>query len=435
MREKTLIRTAIFAAAAGGMAGLGCGSGETSDGGDVVLSIVGDKTVQVEAGASVELTARYHDHDRIPLAGEVVFSLRQAPDDVTLDHDVVVTDDIGAASIVVDTGASGDFDFEVVAEAPGAVDAVWEIAVDAIPPLDPSGAYDTMSSFNVASGLPGNVGRAVNLIIGITEGPGAPSRWIINQIIERLPESLRFNPPNSVVRAVNGALLSVAPGIVSRLLDAGDAFGTIATDFGVTTRLEIEGEPGDFTATHAITGFVLHYDSIAHEFSLAEVGVEQSKASDIAVTFDEEEQLLVIDEHELDTSYGTFLMFALEHFLLGEADGSLGDFLTSEIDCSVVAAELADQLGRGSIFEAAARTACNEGLRRAGDRIVDAFQDLDQVGMTLSIAGDAITQADENGRFVVGIEEGLWEGEFEVGGQTTALIRGDNSFDAERQAE
>lgn len=405
--------------------------------GDAELTIVGDPTLALAPSGSVELVVGYHGEDGAPLAGEVAFAIEgEDAEEAALREDAVETDEIGAAAVVLEAGDRDEIDFEVRAEAPGADPAVWEIRVDSQAPVDPNGVYELRSEIDLTAGLPGILGDAVGLVVDLTDDSADPTLWIVEKLIDAA--GIDIDPPYTLIRTVNSLLLDfVAPAVVNTLVDLGEDFGAMTTQFGVITELEVTGEPGQRTATHELVGFVVHHGGEAYEFSMEEAGLSRETAREIEVAYDADGRHLELDSHELPVSYGTLALVILEQVLLSGMGGDLEDFLLDGIDCDLLAEEIADRLDRGSNTESAIATACPVVISQGVERILDKLTEVDDAGVLLELEGEAAV-VDENGdRVGDRLEEGSWSGALRVVDvdESSPLSPDDSTFSGERASE
>src|SRR5450432_926133 len=58
---------------------------------------------------------------------------------------------------------------------------------DPVHELDATGKYAMRSTFDIASNLPSTVGVVTNDFIAATDDPDDPTRWLLQQIVNKLP--------------------------------------------------------------------------------------------------------------------------------------------------------------------------------------------------------------------------------------------------------
>src|SRR5688500_920315 len=59
--------------------------------------------------------------------------------------------------------------------------------------LDAAGKYSMRSNFDLATNAPGKVGEATRTIIDITDSPEDPSLWVLERVIEKMPNGTAKN--------------------------------------------------------------------------------------------------------------------------------------------------------------------------------------------------------------------------------------------------
>lgn len=435
MRTYTHLTSGTILSAAAILVGAGCGNND-ADGAGAELVILGDRDITLEAGEAAALEVEYRDLETgDALRGDVEFAIvSDAPPEAEMWDDEVLTDAHGVAEGNLDSGDRGDYEVVVEASAPDAEPVSWEITVEPLPPLDPTGTYAMESRLDVASSLPGRAGRAVNLVIDMTDDNADPTLWILERVQEYLPSWVPdFDVPYAVALTVNSIILdTAAPSFVSRITDLGQDFGDVATNFGLVSRFEITGEEDDLSANHAVTGFVVEYGGSAREISLEDdMGAPERTVTGIDVSFSEEDELLEVETHELDVSYGALLVFILEEILLGGEE--LGSFLESGVGCETLAEELADRVSAiPSLATGAIESACGAAIRAGADRAVERILEVDERGLVLELGGDAVASDDNRDRRIDALTGGFWDGAIHAARDSADLDRDDASFHAER---
>src|SRR5450755_1713215 len=53
--------------------------------------------------------------------------------------------------------------------------------------LDASGKYSMQSTFDIATNVPGTAGEIVNDIIDATDSPDDPTHWVLQQLVNAMP--------------------------------------------------------------------------------------------------------------------------------------------------------------------------------------------------------------------------------------------------------
>src|SRR5438477_9174888 len=100
------------------------------------------------------------------------------------------------------------------------------------PELALGGTYNVQSTVDLAQNVPGPAGQVVNLLIDATDDASDPTNWLLDQVIAKMPDgplkSLLQTVEPSLASWLNSQLLAIAPGFVSGIVQAGDAFGDIS---------------------------------------------------------------------------------------------------------------------------------------------------------------------------------------------------------------
>lgn len=450
MKAHKITRSVLFALAAS--LAVACSSAGTDDNGgggeptpgNAHLTIVGDSNVFLENGWTHRLKVKYHDGSDAPLAGQVDFAIVGNSNGGALIKTFGVTNADGIVEVDMRAGADGDASFKIKASAEYADAVEWTIAVSAgappLPPLDPTGSYTTHSSFDIVSGLPGPVGDAINGLIEATDDANDPATFVIDVALDEIDngtiESLVDAARPFLDGVLNDLILSYAPDFVQDILDVGNKLGQVARNFGTVSTFKIEKTGGvegeELVGTHTMTGMYFDIDGTRTTFSMAELGMQNLVAEQVAVRL-EGETKVVIGEHNFQLSYGSVLMVALNQLIIPLIDptaNNLGDLLTNLVDCQAVGAQMSSTIGFGSpgLYE----TACSVGLVAATGLIEDQIRDLDNNAMVLGVNGDAKPQDTNTDRKVDVLLGGKWFGNMMYANTPATL--GDSTFRGERQA-
>src|SRR5215831_1841297 len=261
-------------------------------------------------------------------------------------------------------------------------------------PLDATGTYTVHSTFDLATNMPGTAGAVVNTIIAATDDVDDPSRWIIDQILAKLPsgtaKDLLQGAEAIGVGALNDELKQIAPDFVTTMIQIGQDFGDLAKNVGLkeTLTLTPSQTAGSYIATHTVTG--LHYqlgnqtgDLLFANYQLPDVVV-----SSVAVTMDVTGQL-TIAAHDVPLSYGALLKLGLNAAIIPLIDPSAHDLntlLAHQIDCKAVGTAIANFIH----FSSAAGTltsACSDGLGIGATLIYSKITAIDSSALKFSING------------------------------------------------
>jgi hypothetical protein len=405
--------------------------------GHAFLTIVGNKNVFLDAGATETLTVKYADENGTPLAGEVQFSVKGTYADSALLAASAVTNSQGLAT--VDLAAGQDqAAFRIEAGALYAVPVDWAVAVQpAAPPLPPlgfDGSYSIDSQFNLVNGLPGTVGDIVNAIIDMTDSPNDPATWLIDLALQKIDNSTITSAVNAVRPALdsfaNDALKKYAPSIVDDFITFGNTFGQVTKKFGVESQLVVTKDAsGTYTATHTVTGVNFTISGTKYSYTLADLGISNVSAQNIAVTADPMTGDMTIADHSLGLSYGKVVVYALDHLVIPMIDGfasNLTDLLKDEVPCASISVDIANYVGIGdpSLYE----SACDTALDFAGAYVEGKISDLGGTASAFKIHGTTKGVDTNHDNSVDKLQDGLWEGVLDFTVTQSTLAKPDQKF-------
>lgn len=304
---------------------------------------------------------------------------------------------------------------------------------DVVTPRDASGTYALDSQFDVASGIPGDVGNVVNTILDMTDDPYDPATWVLDQI-----DNDTINTFRPVIEPVLYDLIqNQAPNLVLDLLEMADHLGDVTRQCGIVSELQVTGDiDAGYTAVHTITGFAFEIDGQRTDFYLAELGAEDVVINGVAIDYDADGARLAIGSHDIALPYGGMLALALEDVIIPLIDPnaySLHDLLQNAIDCTEFGYQVADALGFGS--PATYESACETGLAAASDYAMDQVLNIDEVApVVFQVEGEAIAKDRDRDRMVDQLTRGKWNGLIDYAGSQAALSADDevNVFTGQR---
>jgi hypothetical protein len=296
-------------------------------------------------------------------------------------------------------------------------------------PLDPTGTYTLHSTFDLATNMPGTAGAVVNTIIAATDDVDDPSRWIIDQILAKLPNGTAKDLLEAAeavgIGVLNDQVKKLTPDFFSTMLQVGQDFGDLAKHVGLheTLRLDPSQTAGGYLATHTVTG--LHYELGNQQGDLlfANYQLPDVQVGSVTVTMDATGQL-TIAAHELPISYGKLLKLGLDAAIIPMIDSSahdLNSLLVRLIDCKAVGKAIADFIH----FSSAAGTlaqACSDGLGFGANLLYSKIAAIDSTALKFSINGSARAVDRNNDRMIDHIQTGTWAGTLAYGATPTPLI-------------
>jgi hypothetical protein len=299
-------------------------------------------------------------------------------------------------------------------------------------PLSPQGKFAISSTFDLATNMPGTAGTVVNIFISATDDPDDPTKFIVEKLVDALPDGSIKNDLQSAIPFVagylNDRLLMWAPDLVTKVVKLGDGFGQIAHNFGMTGTLDIAANG---TAVHEIDGFHFKVDTTELDFPFSDYGIQPVKAEGVGVQLSQTGKLTIAD-HALPLSYGAALRMGLDEVVIPLVDPdavTVADVLHDSIDCSAVGEYVYDAVGFGSAstFE----SACNAGLSAAGGFVYSELSRLDSSALNFHITGTARgVDSDKNGSMDA-VQTGTWTGTLDYAG-TPAPLAPNAKFHAAR---
>ncbi|MDQ3368584.1 MAG: hypothetical protein M3680_24410 [Myxococcota bacterium] len=295
--------------------------------------------------------------------------------------------------------------------------------IDELPvPLTPEGRYAMQSELDLATNVPGRAGVVINYFINATDDPDDPTKFLVEQLIGAMPDGQLKNLVIAAAPAVTGylndRLLEVAPELLTRMVDLGDAFGQAAKHFGTLETLEVDAAG---RATKLVTGVHFVVDAVPLDLPLTDFGMADIKVENLRVTLDDAGHL-TISEHQLAIAYGALLRIAIDHAIVPMLDPSahdIGDLLASAVNCQRVGQYVFDVIGVGSpsTFEGA----CTAGLDATAAVLYAQLARLDGSLLELGLTGRARgVDRDRNGTMDQ-IQTGLWSGSIGYAGTPAPL--------------
>lgn len=289
-------------------------------------------------------------------------------------------------------------------------------------PLTPEGRFAVQSEFDVATNLPGTPGRVVNYFIEATDDPDDPTKFLVDELIKALPDGQVKNYAEGAAPFITGylndRLLEVAPELVTKLVEVGDAFGQAARNFGTTELLEITASGN---ATKTVTGLHFKIDNVDLEFAFKDYGIAETKVEGLTVQLTQTGQL-GISEHKVPLEYGQVLKLALNQAIIPLIDPSaqdLGDLLAGVIDCQAVGQYVyeAIDIGSPSTFE----SACNSGITAASAALYKQMDNIDTAALEFGLTGTARGLDKNKDGKMDDILTGTWTGQLTYSGSPAPL--------------
>jgi hypothetical protein len=292
-------------------------------------------------------------------------------------------------------------------------------------PRTPEGRYALQSEFDLATNMPGTAGAIVNGFIAATDDPDDPTRWILDQLIAQLPDGSIKNFVSGsapfVAGYLNDRLLQIAPQFVTRIVDVGNKFGSVARNFGTLDTLEVAANG---SAKHVVHGVQFKVDELELQYMFKDYGSGDVEAAGLQVTLDPTGKLM-ISEHKIGLPYGTVLRIGLDEFVIPLVDPTavtLHDVLKNVVNCQAVGQYVYEAVGIGSA--STFHSACNAGLLAASALVYSQLTKLNESALEFGINGLAKAIDNNKDGKMDKIQTGAWSGTLSYAGTGAPLAKG-----------
>ncbi len=274
-------------------------------------------------------------------------------------------------------------------------------------PIDPAGRFSVRSSIALAAPPVAMTGVLAELEAA-TDGPDDPSRYLIDLVIERLPDghikTFATQLAPYVAAYVNAQIGAAAPRFVPGVRVLVDGLARTAQQIATIERLEIESGGRAF---RTIEG--LRFDTVA--VYLADVGLaDVTVMTNVAVAGEG----LVIASHTAGIAYGPLVRLGLDRGIVGTVVPGARDLagaLRGLVDCDRLGALIAEAIGLGTAGLYA--SACTVGLTNVAARIYDRLPAETAMPLALEVAGTARAIDHEGDGTLDAIVDGRWIGTFD----------------------
>lgn len=289
-------------------------------------------------------------------------------------------------------------------------------------PATAEGSFAMQSQFDLATNIPGTAGKITNYVIAATDDPDDPTRFLIERIIEALPDgSIKNAVANAtpyVAGFLNDKLFEVAPTFLLKMKTLASGFGQVAKNFGVVEVLEIDAAG---RAVKTVKGLHFEVDGIEHEFAFADYGIPETRIDGLTVTL-AKTGLLAISAHKFPMKYGQVMRLALDQALIpmiDPASANLGQLFKKAINCNAVGRYVYQAIGIGSAstFEAA----CNAGLVAGSAALYNLMDNVDATALEFGLAGEARGVDRNRDGKMDDIVTGTWSGDLSYAGTPAPL--------------
>jgi len=297
-------------------------------------------------------------------------------------------------------------------------------------PLDAAGKYKMVSTFDIASNMPGTVGTVVNGFISATDDPDDPTHWVLDQIIAQMPngtlKSLLSGAEPFVAGYLNDRLLDIAPDFVTTIIEVGNEFGDMAKHFGLNETLDVAKAGNDYTSVVTAVGVHFNINSQQTDLAFSDYQIANIVANNVGVTL-ETTGKLSIAEHKMPVAYGKVLRMGLDAVIIPAIDpnaSNLNELLADKIDCSAVGQAINDALVEQFGYGGGAGTwtsACTAGLNYGAQTIYSKISDIDSSALEFDLTGTAKAVDTNHDSKADALQTGKWTGTLSYAGTPAPL--------------
>ena len=295
------------------------------------------------------------------------------------------------------------------------------------PKLDATGTYRINSTFDIATNMPGTQGSVLNGLIAATDDPDDPMHWLLDQMIDQLPngtlKSILQAGETLVAGYLNDKLTELAPNLVNTLLEVGHRMADMTKHFGLNEKLAVSTTT-DAAYVGKVTADGVRFTLDAQQIDLAFVdyNIDDATADGVLIQLENESRML-IGEHSLALSYGKIVRMGLDAAIIPALDPNahnLVDLLDDLVDCQGVGQSVADSLGFGSAQFWA--SACLGGLSGAADLVYNQIAAADST-LTFHLTGNARVSDGNGDHKVDKLQFGAWAGLLSYDATDTTLVQ------------
>jgi hypothetical protein len=289
-------------------------------------------------------------------------------------------------------------------------------------PLSPQGKFALQSDYDIATNMPGTAGDVINEIIKATDDPDDPSKYILEKIVDQLPDGSLKNVVKGAIPFaagyLNDRLLDIAPDFVTKMLDMGDKLGQVAKHFGTLETLDVAANG---MAVHVVNGVHFKVDQTELDFMFKDSGIKDVTVPGVLVTLDATGRLAIAD-HKVPLSYGAMVRLGVDEVIIPLVDPTavdLSDVLHNLVDCHAVGQYLYDAIGIGSpsTFE----SGCTSGLTAGAHLVYTQIDKIDTAALEFEISGIAKGVDKNKDGKMDSIQTGNWTGTLAYSGSPAPL--------------
>lgn len=292
-----------------------------------------------------------------------------------------------------------------------------EPAPDAPPaptvPITPAGVFALTSTFDLR--LPAAAEPAIAMLTAATDGPDDPTRYVVDRMIEQLPDgtvkTIAAAVAPYVAAYVNARLVEIAPRFVAGLDGIATGVSRIATHLGTLEALQIAD---DGTGVRTITGARFEVGGAATTVRFGDAGLADLSAG-VRATLDATGRL-AISEHVHELPYGAIVRLGLDRAVVpsvAPAARDLADALRMLLDCDRLGAAVADYVGLGTA--ALYGEACRTAMTAIASEIDRRLAAIDDAALGIEVAGIASGHDGDGDGEIDELRAGRWTGALYTG--------------------
>ncbi len=299
-------------------------------------------------------------------------------------------------------------------------------APDAAPPstipTSAVGVFAVTSTLDLH--VPAAAAPALTTLLGATDGPDDPARYLVDRLIALLPDgsvkTLATAVTPYVAAYLNARLDDLAPRFVDGLRGLAAGLSRIATHLGTAETLRVDAGG---TGVRTITGVRFEVGNAVTVVPLADAGLADLAAG-VWVTLDAEGHV-GISEHEHALPYGAILRLGLDRAVAPSVEPTASDLagaLGKLLDCDRLGGVIADRVGLGSATLYG--TACRATMTALASEVDARLAAIDQTPLGIEVAGTAIG-FDGNGDGTMDeLRAGRWTGAVYAGSDREPIDAG-----------
>jgi hypothetical protein len=303
------------------------------------------------------------------------------------------------------------------ADAPGGVDPSNPDnpgGPDDVINLKLAGKFELASKFDIAANMPGAAGDVLRELIAATDGGDDPAHYILDKVLEKLPNGAIKDALQGAVPFtagyLNDRLISIAPDFIPKVIKIGNTLGDVAKNFGTISELNIAGAAGSLTATHTLKGVNFKIDGTEIPFMFADYGATDVVVNGVGVKLDTNGKVS-INEHSVPIKYGTVIRIALDEAVIPLVDSqarNLDELFHNLVNCEQVGIKVSEAIRINAA--SAIESACNGGLTLAAGAIYTKINSIDASALEFKMAGTAKGFDKNRDASIDELQRGAWSG-------------------------